>query len=358
MTATQKVPFAEQLLARLPATPDVYAQKVDFVRGAVLLLQFDAAAYRSASFLDDRVLGPTTKGGWAGLDAVAAAAQRVQAGRPLHFIFHTGHVGSTLLSRLLEEAGGVLALREPLPLRSLAEAQDVLGQPESLLSDQQFAGALDLFLRLWSRGYEATRAVVVKATSSTGRLAPLLLGRQAGSRAVYLNLRAEPYLATLLAGANSPLDLRGHGPLRIRRLQARTAVPLQPLHALSLGELAAMSWLSETCCQHDALRLCPGRVLAVDFDALLGEVAPQLGRVLAHFGLPADADLLARLARSPVLGQYSKAPEHAYTPALRADTLRESRRVNAAEIARGLAYLERIAAADAALASAMAATTS
>ncbi len=150
--------------------------------------------------------------------------------RPLHFILHTGHVGSTLLSRLLDTTGSVLSLREPLPLRTLAEAHDVLGQPESLLSEPQFELVLDTFVRLWSRGYTATRCVVLKATSAAARVAPVLLRRNAASRAVYLNLRAEPYLATLLAGPNSPVDLRGHGAERMRRLRTRIGTPLGPLH--------------------------------------------------------------------------------------------------------------------------------
>ena len=90
---------------------------------------------------------------------------------PLHYILHTGHVGSTLLSRLLDTTGAVLSLREPLPLRTLAEASDVLGQPESLLSESQFELVLDTFIRLWSRGYATTRCVVVKATSAAARVA-------------------------------------------------------------------------------------------------------------------------------------------------------------------------------------------
>ena len=106
----------------------------------------------------------------------------------------------------------VLSLREPLPLRTLAEAHDALGRPDSLLSNAQFDAALDTFMALWSRGYAGNTSVIVKATSSTGRLAPALLQPNVGSRAIYLNLGTEPYLATLLAGQNSPIDLRGHGP--------------------------------------------------------------------------------------------------------------------------------------------------
>jgi hypothetical protein len=64
-----------------------------------------------------------------------------------------------------------VGLREPLPLRTLADAHDALGSAESLLAEPQFDSLLDMFLRLWGRGYASTRAVVVKATSSAGRLA-------------------------------------------------------------------------------------------------------------------------------------------------------------------------------------------
>jgi hypothetical protein len=339
-------PTADDLLARLPGSPDVYPQKLDPVRGALLLLEFGAAAYRAASFLDDRVLGPATRGGWVHAARVAAAASAIREPRPLHFVFHAGHVGSTLLSRLLDDTGAVLGLREPLPLRTLADAHDVLAAPESLWSRAEFDATLATLLRLWSRGYGTTRAVVLKATSTAGRLAPRLLAAAPAARAVYLNLRAEPYLATLLAGANSLLDLRGHGPERIRRLQARTHVPLGPLHALSPGELAALAWLAETRSQHDALLAHPERVLALDFDDFLSDVGAAMAVVVRHLGIPIDPQWLAGVAQNPALTRYSKAPEHAYGPEVRADVLREARRQHAPEIRSGLAWLDAIANAD------------
>ena len=50
------------------------------------------------------------------------------------------------MSRLLDEIDGVLPLREPLPLRTLADAHDVLHQQESLLSEARFDGDLALFM--------------------------------------------------------------------------------------------------------------------------------------------------------------------------------------------------------------------
>lgn len=345
---------AAELASRLHATPDIYPQKLDLVRGAVLLIAFDANAYRAASFLDDRILGPATRGAWVHGARASEAAARVTEPRPLHFVFHSGHVGSTLVSRLLDESGVALGLREPLPLRTLAETQDVLGRPEALLSEPHFDGALATFARLWSRGYADTRAVVVKATSTTGRLAPRLLARLPAARAIYLNLRAEPYLATLLAGPNSVYDLRGHGAERVRRLAARCGGTFPPalgaLHALSPGELAALGWLAESCSLADAVAAHGERVLPVDFDAFLADVGGTMARIVAQLALPVAPEWLASVARSPSLTRYSKAPEHAYGPEARAAALAEARTVHAAEIRRGLAWLDCAARADARLA--------
>jgi hypothetical protein len=342
--------MTETLLTSLAVSPDVYVQKVDLARNAALLVRLDEAAYRAASFLDDRILRPDLRGGWTSLQSVTAAARGILHGRPLHFIFHTGHVGSTLLSRLLDESGCVLSLREPLPLRVLAEAHDVLASPESLLSPAEYQGLERALLQLWSRGYSGTNSVVLKATSSACRIATSLLERMPAARAVYLNLAAEPYLATLLAGKNSAVDLRGHGPVRIRQLQARIEAPLAPLHALSLGELAALSWLAETWNQHDAVDRFGTRVLAVDFDALLEDVAGCVRSVAEHFQLPVDSGWLADIARSPVLTRYSKSPDFEYSPQLRRELLRESRQINAAQIAAGLRWLENLAGSQPAVA--------
>ena len=59
-------------LARLPDSPDLYPQKLDLVRECFLLIHFSEDAYRTASFLDDRILGPATR---------AVAADRSGRGR-------------------------------------------------------------------------------------------------------------------------------------------------------------------------------------------------------------------------------------------------------------------------------------
>ncbi len=161
-----------------------------------------------------------------------------------------------------------------------------------------------------------------------------------------MNVRAEPYLATLLAGENSPIDLRGHGPGRIRRLQARIDAPVAPLHTLSIGELVAMSWLAETWTQRDAVEQFAGRVIALDFEEFLANVADGMSRIVGHFELPRDARYLAAVGRSPVLDALFKGTRIRLHPSVRAEVLRDSRRDNRDEIRKGLEWLERLARAD------------
>src|SRR5438445_1238273 len=104
--------IADDLLTRLPASPDAYPQKIDVNSWMVLFIQFDAGAYRLASFLDARLLGPATKGGWLAVARVVVAARLVTTARPVHFIFHTGRLGSTPVSRLFDARGEVPYLRQ------------------------------------------------------------------------------------------------------------------------------------------------------------------------------------------------------------------------------------------------------
>lgn len=338
--------LGEGLLRRLAGSADISVQAFDLVRDRALLVELGAATYRSASFLDERVFKAGMQGAWVELGRVVEAANAIKLQYPLHFIFHTGHVGSTLVSRLLDETGTVFPLREPAALRQLGETYDVGGRVDSLINARGFAMLLGAFLKFWGRGDAATKAVVLKATSSVGRMAPVLLAQQASARAIYLNVRAEPYVATLLAGANAMQDLRGHGPERFRRLASYGTGELQPLHQHSCGELAAASWLAETWSQQKALDAAGPRMIAVDFDTLLGDIGGEIGRIVRHLGLPHTATYLANVSKSPSLLQYAKAPEHPYSPALRAQVLAEARVRQAEEIRKGLQWIERMRTAN------------
>ncbi len=126
-----------------------------------------------------------------------------------------------------------------------------------------------------------------------------------------------------------------------------------PLHAMSLGELAAMSLLTETATQHQALQRFGARVLRFDFDEVLGDVPGSMARMVSHFALPHHERFLIEIGRSPALTRYAKAPEHAYTPALRRQILDDARRMHGGEIRKGLAWLENSARSNPAAAAVM-----
>lgn len=328
------------------ASPALYPQRLDLGRQALLFTRMSENDYRAASFLDDRILTPASEGRWVKFNEMAPWIETLAPTLPLHFIFHAGHVGSTLVSRMLDDVGGVLPLREPHPLRTLAELHDA-NSPDA-------ARLAPWLLALWRRGFADTRAVVLKATSSAARIHDALLGALPQSRALYLNLGAEPYLAALLAGENTPLDLQGHAPERRRRLAA-LGVDLLTEPATSLGEAAAMAWAAEKLTQKRAEAAFPDRVLSIDFDRFLADPGSALGQICAHFRLQAPEDYISGAARHGALTRYSKAPEHAFTPTIRAQILADSRARNAAEIAKGLRWLETHARSAPALAAALSA---
>lgn len=330
-------------LRGLGASPALYLQNFQLQRQQLLLIPMSEGDYREASFLDNRVLKRDTQKLVAGESEIRGALAKGVDARPLHFIFHCGHVGSTLLSRLLDETNVVLPLREPLPLRSLAEGYNALWRKDPPVSEARLNDYLELFLQMASRGYAKTRAVIIKATSSAVTLAPRLFAARPAAKAIYMSLRAEPYLATLMAGENSALDLKGHGLQRQRRLEEVLGESFPPLHLFPLGELAAMSWLTERLSERKLMAEFGSRILSLDFDEMLNDIKGTLERVTRHFELDVESKYFDEIAKSSVLGRYAKAPEHEYSPELRAKLLAEARTAKEADIKKGLAWLDALA---------------
>ena len=95
------------------------AQALDPAAGQVRLVAMDRDSYRAASFLDDRMLQQPVDAQlvpWPDVEAAVSGEMRSDA----RWIFHIGHVGSTLVSRLLGELPEVLGVREPRLLRDVA----------------------------------------------------------------------------------------------------------------------------------------------------------------------------------------------------------------------------------------------
>lgn len=297
----------------LPFAPDPAADGLAFLR-------MTEADYRAASFLDQRMIGPTSE-----IEHAPWPAMPADARRDVQYIFHIGNVGSTLISRLLGELDTIFALREPLLLRSFAESPPA---PERF----------DALAALLSRTFRPEQRANVKATSFTSEIADRLV--PPGSRALFLYATPQYYLENILAGENSWQTLRALSPIRLARLQGRCPGLDADLAAMHDGLKAALGWACEmTSLDAAASRLPEGTVLWMDFDLFLADPAAHFAAIARHFGHDADTATARAICEGPLMGRYSKALDYEYSPALRREILADARRRHAGAIRDALNWL-------------------
>jgi hypothetical protein len=314
--------------------PEFLPFKLDLVARRVLLVRLTAQQRREAAFLDERALPAGVDGGWLPLEALQLEAETP----PADAIFHIGHCGSTLLSRLLESWPQLQGLREPLPLRTLAEAWPQLHAPESRLAPQEASRLLQALWTAWSRPLGGQARSVIKATSGCNGLVAPLLDAQPAMRTVLLDMPLRPYLATLLKSPDSVRDAASAATERLHDFHARGLGDGVWLHALSLPQQCAMGWLAERV-RFDALaRAQPWRVLRVDFEQLLAQPEAALHTIATHLGL--DPAGVTDAMSSPAWHRYAKAQDHGYGREDRAHDLALAMQRHRAEIDEGLAWVE------------------
>ena len=301
-------------------------QALDPATGIARLIAMTPDAYRAASFLDDRMLdgAVTTR---ALPFAEVAAAMPGDARRDARWLFHIGHVGSTLMARLLGELDDVLAVREPRILRDLAA-----------MPGEQRSALVPAIQLLFSRTFAPNEMALVKATSFVSEISPELV--PPGERALFLTVDPRSYIATILAGPNSLIELRTLADSRAGRMAAR----VHGLTGMSEAHLAAAAWACEmTALERAAEAMTDRRLLWANFDRLLDDMAAGLSEIAAFFGFDAPPGRLREIAAGPLMGRYSKALEYDYSPSLRARLIEQETRTRGGEIDDALAMLERSA---------------
>lgn len=303
------------------------AQALDPSAGLVRLVAMDGDAYRLASFLDDRLLQQAVDVHilpWQDVESAVAGEHRADA----RWIFHIGHVGSTLMSRLLGELDGVLAVREPRLLRDLA-----VGPPDVR---QQYLREVP---KIMSRAFDPGEYSCVKATSFASEIVADLV--PPGERALFMYARPRNYIASILAGENSLKELRHLEPYRKERLASRGIV----LPAFRTdADRAAGAWACEMTTLESAGAAMPDRMIAwADFDAMLPDMEAELARVAEFFGFGADRGRLASVAAGPLMARYSKDPSYEYSPTLRGQLIDQELQIQGREIEAALAMLHAAA---------------
>jgi hypothetical protein len=304
------------------------AQALDPTAGVVRLIAMDENAYKVASFLDDRLFQQAPVDAqlvpWPDVEAAVDGDLRTDA----RWIFHIGHVGSTLVSRLLGEIDHVLAIREPRLLRDVA-----VTPPEVR---PRYIAAIP---KLMSRTFAPDEVACVKATSFASEVAAELV--PAGERALIMYAKPRNYVASILAGENSVKELHALSQYRDERLAARGIGVPPPRND---AELAAIAWACEMITLEAAASAMTDRAIAWgDFDVVLADLVAQLGRIASFFGFAADADALSVIARSPLMKRYSKDLSYEYSPNLREELIVQEMRLQGADIDGALAMLRTAA---------------
>lgn len=331
---------------RLGVDPGAFLHQIDGVQRSALFVRVAEAEIRAASFLDERL-------GLKGRDAFRAplsalpevATHAISHPLPTRFIFHVGHCGSTLLSRLLEQGSVTLGLREPLVLRELASAERELDSPTARYARHQWQQLLFASLRLIGRPFTSGQAVTIKATSHCNNLIPPLLETIPGARLVLLHMPLQNYLATLLKAPSGGLDALHAASARLASLHATLADDSIRLHQLDHVEILAMGWLAEV---ERFMRLEATQASSVqplmlfDFEAFLQQPFESFNMICRHLAIPNTYPDEAAFRASSVWSGYAKSPSHAYSPSDRQHDLDLARRRFADEIVRGLRWVEAI----------------
>jgi hypothetical protein len=317
----------------------LFPHLADLQKDQVLLSTMSEAAYHQASFLDQRLFTTDLQRqvvSWADI----ASVRLPPLAKP-HYIFHVGHVGSTLISRLLGELDSVLALREPAILRQLADLW--VSKPEAISwTREEQVERLDQVEGWLSRVFRPDQRVMIKASSFVSPLARPLLA--AGGTALFLFASLERYLQTILAGDASRQEAAALADIRLLRLARHCGEPLERKETLSLAQTAALGWLCEMVTLSDASSHCPeARIAWMDFDDFLKEPVEQLQVAADHFERELSADSARALVSGPIMTRYSKAPEYEYSASLRAELLAEAAQIHADDIRQTLLWVDQLA---------------
>jgi hypothetical protein len=297
---------------------------LDPITGYLGYVELDETAYGEASFLDERLLAQGFCLTWAPWSEAARAAAQVAGG--CDFIFHIGHVGSTLMSRLLGALDNVFSLREPTILRALAQ--------DTANVEARLGAILPLLSRTWRQGQRS----LIKTTSFVNVIAAELMASDRNARALLMFSAPQAHIAGVLAGEGSRRDMIAMAPARLARLNARLGSSIAG-RGLSPGELAALAWACEIVALADLSAEVGPRAAWLDFDRFLTEPRPGLVAVLTHLRGEAPAASVERMMNSPDFGRYAKDQTQAYDPALRRQVLSQAFITHAAEINRGVAWL-------------------
>ncbi len=262
-------------------------------RDECLWLKLNESILRHASFLDQRILPEAQQKLKTPLSVIHQAVLKQEY---LAHIFHCGHVGSTLLSRILAGTDRVLPVREPLVLRTLSAVGIETDKPWSVWDRTKWESILSRVYAVLSRPYRSGQTVLVKATSICTNLIDSVLVARPHDKIIGIYATFDLYFAAMTRDPSLMLDLNGHLVARFKEYDRLSGGSHFALHELDPLQIIALSWLVNLQPMLNAASHTPERVQLVDFAGLMENTIEESHRSAAFLGfpLPDDIDTIRR----------------------------------------------------------------
>ncbi len=330
------------LIADIIENPRYVPHRVSLAGNSITFIPADPEALRSASFIDGR--SDFSSGVSIDVDLRDILNHPIAAPGPDRLIFHVGFCGSTLLSRLLDQPGQSLVLREPNCLADLAN--HVASADRESRDKGDLAAIMPALWALLRRRWDRDEPVVVKPSNWINNIAPDLCAAGRAVRPLFLTMPRAAFVRAVFRG----------GPERLA-FAARAAVHLSTRGSEN-AELVAAA-LGRSTDQ-------PGKLAALAVVAheiqmrLLREAAAQGGWSDAHWltldELASDPRVAARKAADALaitlpepgldaacerwLSRHAKQPDTRYSAEAEADADRRATADHGADIDAALRWAE------------------
>lgn len=318
---------------RLFERPDQFL--LGFDGSDAVFVRMDREAYHRSIFCDQRI-SPADRQ----LTRVACSelfelctTERARP-RPISWIFHVAHCGSTLLARALDVMESNIVCREPMALRQLGvdHATNYFGgEPPD-----EWRQRLHLVAALLGRSYKEDTPSIVKGNVPVNFIIPQLLELHPESRAILLYFSFENYLLAIL---RTP----GHREWVMtvaNQLTNALRVTTGANEELNVQQVAACLWLAQMRMYDEAISEHPG-ARSLDAEVLFNDPRLAIRGAFEFFGQPCDESRLEEIVTGELFTRYSKDPEKQFTNEsrlARRDTLRNEL---ASELAEAREWLER-----------------
>ena len=316
--------------------PDMYL--LEFTEQQALFILMTRENYSRSVFTDRQRIAPAQPAGRGiNLDSLLERSDSESVLRPLRFIFHLAHGGSTLLARALDSPGHSLVIREPSSLRQLAIER--LATHPMLFNQEHWMRRLRLATGLLGRRYRETEPVLVKANVPVNFILPEILSLNKDSCGVMLYTGLQQYLTSVLKSpdhqrwvVNVVRQLAGG----VKQIQGLSSVMVD---RLSPPQAAACLWLSQMYMYVQALEL-HSNLRTVKSDTFFEQPAATLQAASDFMGLGFSAAEIQKIVAGDLFASHAKKPGLAYDNAARKADLEHHALENQDDISAGLEWAE------------------